>query len=57
MDAATVPSYYKMELDLLQSEAEGIPKEIVRKLTENKFHFPNITHHLHHQFENWYVFW
>lgn len=57
MDAATVPSYNKMELDLLQSEAEGIPKEIVRKRTENKFHFPNNTHHLHNQFENWYVLW
>ncbi len=30
-------SYNKEELDLLQSEGEGVPKEIVKTLAENKF--------------------
>jgi hypothetical protein len=54
MDAANMSSYNKTELDLLQSEGEGIPKEIVRKLAENKFQTPDSTHHLRHQFNNWY---
>jgi hypothetical protein len=37
MDAAHMSSYNKTKLDLLQSEGEGIPKEIVKKLAENKF--------------------
>ncbi len=47
-------SYNRTELDLLQSEGEGIPKEIVKKLTENKFCSPDTTHLLRHQFYNWY---
>jgi hypothetical protein len=54
MDALNMSSYNKTELDLLQSEGEGIPKEIVRKLAENKFRTPENTHHLCHQFNNWY---
>jgi hypothetical protein len=54
MDAAHMSSYNKTELDLLQSEGEGIPKEIVKKLAENKFRSPDSTHHLRHQFNNWF---
>jgi len=54
IDAACMGSYNKTELDLLQSEGEGIPKEMVKKLAENKFKFPTSTHHLRHQFNNWY---
>jgi hypothetical protein len=54
IDAANMGSYNKTELDLLQSEGEGIPKEMVKKLAENKFKFPVVTHHLRHQFNNWY---
>jgi hypothetical protein len=54
IDASTIPSCNNTELDLLQSEGEGIPKEIVKKLAENKFKHPNTTHHLRHQFNNWY---
>jgi hypothetical protein len=54
MDAASMSSYNKTELDLLQSEGEGIPKEIVKKLAENKFRSPDNTHHLRHQFNNWF---
>jgi hypothetical protein len=36
MDAANMGSYNKTELDLLQSDGEGTPKEMVRKLVENK---------------------
>lgn len=54
IDAATMGAYNKTELDLLQSEGEGIPKEMVKKLAENKFKYPTVTHHLRHQFNNWY---
>lgn len=54
IDAANMGSYNKTELDLLQSEGEGIPKEMVKKLAENKFKYPVSTHHLRHQFNNWY---
>jgi hypothetical protein len=54
MDAVSMTSYNKTELDLLQSEGEGIPKEMVKKLTENRFCYPFTTHNLYHQFNNWY---
>jgi hypothetical protein len=54
IDAANMTSCNKTELDLLQSEGEGIPKEMVKKLAENKFKFPSSSHHLRHQFNNWY---
>jgi hypothetical protein len=54
MDAASMTSYNKTELDLLQSEGEGIPKDIVKKLAENKFRYPDNSHHLRHQLNNWY---
>jgi hypothetical protein len=54
IDAAQMSCFNQTELDLLQSEGEGIPKEIVKKLSENKFKAPKNTHHLRHQFNNWY---
>jgi hypothetical protein len=54
IDVANMSSYNNTELDLLQSEGEGILKEIVKKLVENKFKYPLCSHHLCHQFNNWY---
>jgi hypothetical protein len=54
IDASSLPSCNNMELDLLQSEGEGIPKEMVKKLAKNKFKHPDMTHHLRHQLNNWY---
>lgn len=54
IDAANTSSCNKTELNLLQSEGEGIPKEMVKKLVENKFKHPDTTHHLRHQFNNWF---
>jgi hypothetical protein len=54
IDAANLPSCNNKELDLLQTEGEGIPKEMVKKLAENKFKHPDSTYHLRHQFNNWY---
>jgi hypothetical protein len=53
VDAVNMGSYNNTELDILQSEGEGTPKEMVKKLAKNKFKFPTITHHLCHQFNNW----
>ena len=47
-------NFNQTELDLLQWEGEGTPKDIVKKLSENKFKTPTITHLLRHQFNNWY---
>jgi len=47
-------SYNMTELDLLQSEGDRLPKEMVKKLAETKFKFPTVMHHLCHQFNNWY---
>jgi hypothetical protein len=52
VDAANLSSCNKTELDLLQSEGKGIPKEMVKKLAENKFKHPETTHQLRHQFNN-----
>jgi hypothetical protein len=46
--------FNQTELELLQTEGEGIPKDIVKKLSENKFKSPISTHLLRHQFNNWY---
>jgi hypothetical protein len=54
IDAANLSSCNNTELDLLQTEGEGIPKEMVKKLAENKFKHPESTYHLCHQFNNWY---
>lgn len=45
--------FNQTELDHLQSEGEGIPKDIMEKVSENKFKTPYSAHHLHHQFNNW----
>jgi hypothetical protein len=54
LDAAQMTNFNQTELNLLQSEGEGIPKEIVKKLSENKFKTPMSTHLLRHHFNNWY---
>jgi len=54
LDAAHMTNFNQTELDLLQSEGEGIPKDMVKKLSENKFKTPTTTHLLRHQFNNWY---
>jgi hypothetical protein len=54
MDATDISSYNRTKLYLLQSEGEGIPKETVKKLAKNKFCYPYTTHHLRHQFNNWF---
>jgi hypothetical protein len=54
IDATQMSCFNQTELDLLQSKGEGIPKEIIKKLSEKKFKAPKNTHHLQHQFNNWY---
>jgi hypothetical protein len=54
VDAANMGCFNQTELELLQSEGEGIPKDIMKKLSENKFKTPHSTHLLRHQFNNWY---
>lgn len=53
IDAANMTCFNQTELELLQSKGEGIPKDIVKKLSENKFKAPTSTHLLRRQFNNW----
>jgi uncharacterized membrane protein len=43
IDAAKMGSYNNTELDLLQAEGEGIPREMVKNLEENKLKWSLIT--------------
>lgn len=43
IDVAQVSCFNQTELNLLQSEGEGIPKGIMKKLLENKFKAPKNT--------------
>jgi hypothetical protein len=54
IDAANMANYKKIELEILLMKGDGIPKEIAKKLPENKAKCPETTHHLCYQFYNWY---
>jgi hypothetical protein len=54
IEAANRANYNKIELDVLLTKGDSIPKEIAKKLTENKAKCPDKTHQLHHQLNNWY---
>jgi hypothetical protein len=54
IEAANMANYNKIELDVLLTKGDSIPKEIAKKLTENKAKCPENTHQLHHQLNNWY---
>ncbi len=54
MDAAHMSCFNQTELELIPSEGEGIPKDIMKKLSENRFKTPHDTHLLRHQFNNWF---
>jgi hypothetical protein len=44
----------KIKLDLLLTKGDSVPKEVTKKLSENKAECPDNSHHLRHQFNNWY---
>jgi hypothetical protein len=54
MEAANMSNYNKIELEILLTKGDSIPKEVAKKLTENKAKCPDNTHHLRHQLNNWY---
>jgi hypothetical protein len=54
IEASHMASYNKLELDVLLTKGDSIPKDIARKLTENKSKCPDSTHQLRHQLNNWY---
>jgi ribosomal protein L28 len=47
-------NYNKNELDLLLTKGDSIPKDVAKKLSENKAKCPDNSNHLHHQFKKWY---
>jgi len=53
-EASNMANYNKIELDLLLTKGDSVPKEVTRKLSENKAKCPESSHHLRHQFNNWY---
>jgi len=52
---AFLANYNKIELDLLLSKGDSVPKDIAKKKSENKAKCPETTHLLRHQMNNWYV--
>jgi hypothetical protein len=54
IEAASMSNYNKIELEILLMKGDSIPKEVAKKLTENKAKCPDTTHHLRHQLNNWY---
>ncbi len=54
IEASHMVNYNKLELDVLLTKEDSIPKDIARKLTENKSKCPDSTHQLRHQLNNWY---
>jgi hypothetical protein len=52
MGALNMTFWNKTE-DIL-AEGEGIPKDTAKKLSETKFFYPETTHLLRHQLNNWY---
>jgi hypothetical protein len=46
--------FNQIEFNLFQSEGDSIPKDVVKKLSENKIKSPLNTHPICLQFNNWY---
>jgi hypothetical protein len=43
-----------MEIELLQSVGEGVPKDVIKELSKTNFVIPANSHLLRHQLNNWY---
>jgi hypothetical protein len=54
IEASSMSNYNKIELDVLLTKGDSIPKDIAKKLTENKAKCPESTYQLRHQLNNWY---
>jgi hypothetical protein len=52
-DAAHSDSQHQIKLDLLQSDGEGLSKEIVDSLVKDNCSIPHSFHRLRHQLNNW----
>jgi hypothetical protein len=53
-EASKMANYKKIKLDLLLTKGDRIPKDVAKKLSENKAKCPENSHHLCHQFNNRY---
>jgi hypothetical protein len=54
IEAANMANYNKLELEVLLTKGDSIPKDLAKKLTESKAKCPDSTHQLRHQLNNWY---
>ena len=52
-DAANSDSQHQIKLDLLGSDGDGLPKEIVDMLIKDNCSIPHSFHRLRHQINNW----
>ena len=52
-DAANSDSQHQIKLDLLQSDGDGLSKEIVDSLVKDNCSIPQSFHRLRHQLNNW----
>lgn len=46
--------YNVMEIELMQSIGEGVPKDVIKELSKTNFVIPVSSHLLRHQLNNWY---
>ncbi len=54
IEAMNKANYNKIELDVLLTKGDSIPKDVAKKLSENKAKYSETTHHLRHQLNNWH---
>jgi len=54
IEATNMANYNKIKLDILLTKGDGVPKDVAKKLSENKAKCPETTHRLRHQLKNWY---
>jgi hypothetical protein len=54
VEDTNMSNFNQIDVDILLTKGEGVPKEIAKKLQENRSKCPDNTHYLRHQLNNWY---
>jgi hypothetical protein len=54
IEDSNMSNFNKIDIDILLAKGDSVPKDVAKKLQENKSKCPETTHHLRHQLNNWY---
>jgi hypothetical protein len=54
IEDSNMSNFNKIDVDILLAKGDSVPKDVAKKLQENKSKCPETTHHLRHQLNNWY---